>query len=120
MFDVEIRQNTLVDNGVSIFPMIFGPSAVAHQFRNHYVKVEDSLVVGQSNSFDCTTDVIDTTDDNIKLSRYGASWRIDGTGKIGLSTGCFVQGSNSATDKPLAATMSYNAIGGRMEVKGNF
>ena len=83
------------------------------------MKVEDALVVGQSPAFDCTTDTIDVVNDvNYALASKARSWRIGSKGKIGISTPQFGAGSNAASDKPFANMMTYQSLGGRMEIKG--
>ncbi|XP_052060298.1 fibrocystin-L-like isoform X3 [Mytilus californianus] len=117
LFDIVVKKNTVLENGVGIFPFVYGPSAVDHIFVDHYMKIENNLVVGQTAAFDCTTDVIDTNDANFKISgKFGRAWRVNGKGKVGLSTPNFSQSGNAATIKPFYNQMAYQSLGGRMEV----
>ena len=42
-----------VDNGVGILPWVVGPSAAAHLSENKYVSMENSIIVGVSDVYDC-------------------------------------------------------------------
>ena len=118
MFDIEMKRNTILENGVGIFSFVYGPSSLDHLFEDHYVKIEDSLVVGQSTEFDCTANVIDKSSSNFRLSGLGRAWRVGTNGKIGISTATFSSGDNAAPDEPFNTCMDYQSLGGRMEVKG--
>lgn len=119
IFDVVVKKNTVLENGVGIFPFVYGASAVDHIFVDNYMKIENNLIVGQTAAFDCATDVIDYNDANYKISgKFGRAWRVNGKGKVGLSTPNFSQASNAATIKPFYNQMAYQSLGGRMEVIG--
>lgn len=55
---LEISESTFVDNGANILVHDFGPSALSHVVANKHVLVEDSLIVGNSDSFDCDLDKV--------------------------------------------------------------
>ena len=44
---------TAADNGVGILPNIYGPASDAHQFEDKYVTLENSVIIGTSDSYDC-------------------------------------------------------------------
>ena len=52
-----LDSNILIDNQVSIFAMVLGPSGLEHLTSNKTVEVTNTLFVGRSASFDCTRDV---------------------------------------------------------------
>ena len=52
-----LDSNIMIDNQVSVFSMILGPSSTDHVPSNKTVQITNSLFVGRSSSFDCTRDV---------------------------------------------------------------
>ncbi|XP_061164553.1 fibrocystin-L-like [Saccostrea echinata] len=102
------------DNGVNIFQFIIGPHAVQHLYEDKFAKVEDAIIIGTSDAFDCTTDVPNTNDCNIKLSKQSRAH--SGSRRLGVTMPTFSSGGNKATEKPLAGIKAYQAIGGRAYV----
>ncbi|XP_033758164.1 fibrocystin-L-like [Pecten maximus] len=116
---VEFDGMTLLDNGVGIWGLVHSPNALSHELVDKYLMVNNSLIVLRSQNFDCRNDVIDETDYSYKLSRnVGRSFRIEGTGYVGVTTGSFSSSHNEGPVLPLLDSTSYNAIGGRTEIKG--
>lgn len=103
------------DNGVNIFQFIIGPAAVQHQYENKFAEVFDSLIVGTSDAFDCSTDVPNTNDCNIKLSKQSRS---HSPRRLGITMPTFSSGGNKAPEKPFAGIKAYQAIGGRGYLSG--
>lgn len=103
------------DNGVNIFQFIIGPAAVQHQYENKFAEVFDSLIVGTSDAFDCSTDVPNTNDCNIKLSKQSRS---HSPRRLGITMATFSSGGNKAPEKPFAGIKAYQAIGGRGYLSG--
>ncbi|XP_062600839.1 fibrocystin-L-like [Saccostrea cucullata] len=104
------------DNGVNIFQFIIGPPSVLHVYEDKFAKVEDSLIIGTSDAFDCTNDVSNANDCNIKLSKQSRAH--SGSRRLGVTMPTFSSGGNKATEKPLADIKAYQAIGGRAYVSG--
>ncbi|XP_033757813.1 fibrocystin-L-like [Pecten maximus] len=114
---VEVHNAVLVENTVGTVSFIVGPSAVGHQTAEKYVLIKDSVVVGATSSFDCTTDAL-KSDENIMFSSQGRTWVGDGS-HTGVSFTNFFQGSNSMPKKPHYNTMSYASVFGLMRLEGN-
>ncbi|XP_048254422.1 fibrocystin-L-like isoform X3 [Haliotis rufescens] len=109
-----------IENGIGIFPMVVGPSALSHQTSDKFVEVTNSMFVGQTSSFDCDVHKFDSSDDNFKLSSQARSFAHGAdTSMVGLLFPQFTQGSNNAPEKPFISVMSYNAISGIMNIKDN-
>lgn len=104
------------DSAVGVFPMVIGPSATSHAFADKYVSITDSLIIGKSSAFDCTSDVLDTSDQNIRLARTSRPSNINK--RIGTVTGQFTSGSNKCAEKPCVNIMAYQAIKGVTVITG--
>ncbi|KAK3107032.1 hypothetical protein FSP39_005622 [Pinctada imbricata] len=100
------------DNGVGVFTFIHSPPAVAHLFENKDSLIHDSFFVGRSDSFDCTTDVVDSKDPNIMISNKNGGQKCDTSRYIGVVMTSFMSSSNNAPEKPLCGILSYQAIAG--------
>lgn len=107
---------TVADNQMGIFPMVVTPSSTSHAFADKTVTIKNSIVIGTTSSFDCTTDKTDPADDNIKLSTNSRSF--DGSRRVGVAFGTFNAKSNNAPVKPLANIMGYQAIKGLTTLEG--
>ncbi|XP_069115224.1 fibrocystin-L-like [Argopecten irradians] len=113
----EIRDIVSVENTVGSASFVVGPSAVGHQYADKYILVKDSLFVGATSSFDCSTDAW-KTDDNIRFSGQARSWITDGS-HTGVAFTNFFQSGNNMPKKPHFGTMSYNSIMGITRLEGN-
>ena len=55
---VLISNSILADNKISLALHVFGPNVLSHAFRDNSIIVKDSLLIGQSMSFNCIIDSI--------------------------------------------------------------
>ncbi|XP_073925166.1 fibrocystin-L isoform X4 [Castor canadensis] len=114
---VHIYNVTLVNNGMAIFSMIYMPAAISHKISRKTVKIKNSLIVGSSPEFNCS-DVLTNEDPNIELTAAHRSSRPPSGGRSGICWPTFASAHNMAPWKPHAGTMSYNAIGGLLDISG--
>ena len=56
MDDLELQNNTVLDSGNGVLPLIFGPASVTHEWVEKYISVNDSLFVGTTDDFDCNSE----------------------------------------------------------------
>ena len=117
---IVIQNSMFVDNGMSIFPYVLGPDARVHGFRRSFLKVYDSLFVGASDSYNCTTDVMRAEDHaNIRLSKTAISWAFNRKyGRIAIGWPIFASGDNLAPKHPLNDAKSPPALYGNIIIKG--
>uniref|UniRef100_A0A8C5R062 PKHD1 like 1 n=1 Tax=Leptobrachium leishanense TaxID=445787 RepID=A0A8C5R062_9ANUR len=113
---VEISDVVLVDNGMGILPIVYGPPSVSHQASNKTITIRNSLLVGSSPEFECK-DVLNASDANIQLSMSHRSTRPPKGGRSGICWPTFSSSHNGAPRTSHAGIMSYNAISGLMSVK---
>ncbi|CAL1525942.1 unnamed protein product [Lymnaea stagnalis] len=117
---VIFKNNVLVENGVGIFPMLVGPSAVKHAYTDKYVEITGNIFIGKTAAFSEKLDVVDKTDDNIVLSEQIRSHgSLVVCGKIGIEFTTFTGGGNGAPVKPFVNIMSYPTIKGVTKLKNN-
>ena len=57
------------DCGVGMFPFVNYPNPVGHVREDKEVRITDSALIGRSDAFDCDLDVLDLTDDSVKIAR---------------------------------------------------
>ncbi|XP_021358207.1 fibrocystin-L-like [Mizuhopecten yessoensis] len=105
---VVLINNTMAENTLGIYNQIIGPSAAAHLYAAKQCTVKDSIIIGTTSSYNCTTDQAKST---------GISSQITG-GHVGLVFASFMQGSNSAPFYGLTGIRNYPAIMGIMNVEG--
>ncbi len=111
--DVEVTDATVIDSGIGILSFGVQPNSVSHAYRNAYFKVEDSLFIGYSDSYDCDADK------PITAWSPPANWgRKDQEGHIGLLAPIWGN-SGPAFGKPWDHAMSYNTIRGTMYLNRN-
>lgn len=108
--------NIFVENGLHMYFQIFGPDSVTHQAYQHNVEIMNSIFVGATSSFDCTTDAL-KTDDNIRLARKSSNSWTNGS-HVAFSIPAFMAGMNNAPQKPFFNIKTYPAIKGRTSVHG--
>ncbi|XP_025757857.1 PKHD1 like 1, tandem duplicate 1 isoform X2 [Oreochromis niloticus] len=114
--NVMVSNVTLVDNGMGIMPMIYGPPSLSHEFANKTVLIQNSLIVGSSPSFNCS-DTLSNIDFNLATtSGHRAPRPIQG-GRSGICWPNFQSAHNSAPAKAHHLNMNYNSIKGLMTVK---
>lgn len=112
---LKISNVCIGDSPVGVFPMIIGPSATRHAYADKSVSITDSLIIGKSSAFDCASDVLDMSDQNIRLADNS---RPEINRRIGIVTGQFTSGSNLCAEKPCLNIMSYQAIKGVTVITG--
>uniref|UniRef100_A0A3B4AGA3 Uncharacterized protein n=1 Tax=Periophthalmus magnuspinnatus TaxID=409849 RepID=A0A3B4AGA3_9GOBI len=105
---MSIANVTLVDNGLGLMPLIYGPPSLAHSFEDKKVTIESSLIVGSSPNLNCS-ETVPSGDYNIINSESSR-------GRSGLCWPSFNSGHNTAPAKPHPLNMNYNAIKGLMTV----
>lgn len=98
-----VEENVLIENKVGLFSMVVEPNPIEHKAENKTSILRRSLVIGQSPTFDCKTDVPPTKDLNyfyssMFASSYGAGLGYDA--KIGLVWSNFMGGVNKAPLEP--------------------
>uniref|UniRef100_UPI00398F2CC2 PKHD1 like 1, tandem duplicate 1 n=1 Tax=Pristiophorus japonicus TaxID=55135 RepID=UPI00398F2CC2 len=113
---VQISNVTLVDNGMGIFPMIYGPPAISHWISNKTILINNALVVGISPNFNCSAIL---RDDSILNDRNGNRnpRQPSAYGRSGICWPTFASSTNMAPLHSLASLMSYPAISGLMTVQ---
>ncbi|XP_038070546.1 fibrocystin-L-like isoform X1 [Patiria miniata] len=110
-----ITDVTLVDNKIAIMPLVFSPAALSHVTSDKFVRVQNSVIVGVSDSFDCTND--DVQPENAGQSSKQRGPRASGGGHIGLMWSCFMSSSSGAPFKPFHNVNSYPLINGMTAVQ---
>lgn len=98
--EVVVESNTLIDNQIGAFTIVFNPSAASHIVTNKKYYARDLVVVGRSKEFDCEKDVYpkNISDSKSLMNTFGVG--DDSKGKIGLVWPTFIGGSNNCPKKP--------------------
>ncbi|XP_038131411.1 PKHD1 like 1, tandem duplicate 1 isoform X2 [Cyprinodon tularosa] len=115
--DVVISNVTLVDNGMGIMPLIYGPPSLSHAYADKTVDVQNSLIVGSSPYFNCS-ETLSSDDFNVASSSSHRAPRPPQGGRSGICWPNLQSGHNMAPGKPHHLNMNYNAIKGLMRVTG--
>jgi hypothetical protein len=99
--DLLVDSNQLIDNQVNVFSMIIRPPSITHELENKTANIANSLIVGQSSSFDCSKD-IKPNDLNFRMAKTVTSYGSGSNelGKIGIVWAQFMSGPNGAPYKP--------------------
>jgi hypothetical protein len=114
-----VDSNILIDNQLNIFPQVFSPTSVSHEFvSNRSIIISNNLIVGTSPSFNCVTE-IPPVDSSIEYSALAKSYNAANGGKIGLVWANFVDGTNQAPFKPWLGIKTFNYINGLSVLDGN-
>ncbi|XDV34188.1 hypothetical protein PO909_004380 [Leuciscus waleckii] len=113
--NVLVSNVSLIDNGMSIMPLIYSPPSLSHTYSDKIVRVQGALIVGSSPNFNCF-DSLSTTMTYVMLSKSHRAPRAPNGGRSGISWPTFESNHNNAPQKPHAGLMSYNAIAGLMTV----
>ncbi|XP_038045747.1 fibrocystin-L-like [Patiria miniata] len=106
---------TLVDNKMAVLPLVIGPNPLRHLTSDVFFQLEDSLIVGVSDSFDCEADAVEP--ENAAQSASCRSPRAPGKGHSGFVWASFSAGKNMAPAENLHNVMNYPTINGRSELK---
>lgn len=113
---ITVANVTLVDNGMGVMPIIYGPPSLSHAFEDKKAVIQNALIVGSSPFFNCS-ETLPSGDFNIDItSIHRAPRPPSGGGRSGLCWPNFNSGHNTAPMKPHALNMNYNAIKGVMHV----
>lgn len=93
--------NILVDNHVGIFTMIIEPSPLTHELAKKPNFISNSLIVGQSSSYNCSTDVkpIDINYEKA-VTAVPIGSNPNRTGRVGIAWPSFMGSTNGAPYKP--------------------
>ena len=112
------KNNIFVENGVGIFPMVWGPSSVSHDHRDVFVNITDNIFIGKTSTFDKSLDVIHD-DINTRKTKYARSVGSEKVcGKIGFQMTTFTTGNNAMPAFPFTEIMAYQTIKGITCVTG--
>uniref|UniRef100_A0A3B3YLL5 G8 domain-containing protein n=1 Tax=Poecilia mexicana TaxID=48701 RepID=A0A3B3YLL5_9TELE len=109
VMDVVVSNVTLVDNGMGIMPLVFGPPSLSHAYADKSVHVQNSLIVGSSPAFNCS-DTLSSDDFNVATTSLHRAPRPPQGGRSGICWPTFQSGHNTAPAKPHHLNMNYNAI----------
>ncbi|XP_051729532.1 LOW QUALITY PROTEIN: fibrocystin-L-like [Ctenopharyngodon idella] len=113
--NVLVSNVSLIDNGMGIMSLIYGPPSLSHSYSDKIVRVQGALIVGSSPNFNCS-DSLSTTMTYVMLSKSHRAPRPPNGGRSGISWPTFESNQNNAPQKPHTGLMSYNAIAGLMTV----
>ena len=104
-----IDSNILVDNRIAVAALVIGEGQKSHRLTGKTIQISNSIVVGRSSSFNCTTDVR-PNDFNSKfaspIKAFGAG--TTEAGNIGIITGTFLGSQNVAPKEPWFVNYFYN------------
>jgi hypothetical protein len=114
---VEIKDSTFVDNTVSVFAMVLFPDPLGHKFLTKLVNILNSLFVGKSATFDCSTDEMDSSELSISSSNAQPQF-INGRGRIAVMLPQYNQNENMWPTKPFHLPKKYPALAGLMRILG--
>ena len=95
-----------------------GPSPEEeNNFEDKYVHINNTLIVGRSHDFDCSTDILDSTPVHVKMSKRMFKIDISGSlgGFVGVVTPSFV---SDVDEEDLFKVSGYNSIGGSTHLNG--
>ncbi|XP_069129825.1 fibrocystin-L-like [Argopecten irradians] len=104
---VTFTENVLAENALGIYAQVIGPSAVAHVYSPKFCTVKDSLIIGTTSSYNCSTDQMKST---------GIQSQIPG-GHVGMTFTSFMQGTNGAPNNNLIGIKTYPSIMGVTNVQ---
>jgi len=114
---LQVTNNLLADNQINFFSHINGPSSVNHVVGSKTVQLSNSIIIGQSPSYNCSND-LKPNDLNFKqatkIKSFGAGSKYDS--KIGVVWSNFLQSSNKIPEHPFPEIMAYNQINGLMTI----
>ncbi|XP_036421459.1 fibrocystin-L-like [Colossoma macropomum] len=105
---------TLVDNGMGIMSLIYGPPSLSHVYSNKTVLVQNALIVGSSPNFNCSDSM--SMDTNMFQSASSRAPRPPNGGKSGISWPTFESAHNGAPGNAHNGLTSYSTISGLLSV----
>jgi hypothetical protein len=96
---VVLDSNILVDNQVGIYTFILGPSVLDHVLSGKTCQIKNTVIVGRSSSFNCSTD-LKPKDFNARNAPliFAVGCGADNAGMCGLTIADFISRSNGMTD----------------------
>ena len=56
--DIVVSDCVLADNGVGLALNVYGPASVNHQMKDNVIVVRNSILIGQSDNFNCSLDQV--------------------------------------------------------------
>lgn len=86
-FELLVDNNILIDNHVGLYATVIGPPSLTHAVGNKKVKIENNLIVGQSQTYSCEDDS-NIWIQPLSFSYWGAGLKFDS--KIGVVWSAFV------------------------------
>ena len=99
---VIISNNILIENQINVFQFTITPPSLTHIAANKRAIIKNNLIIGQTQYFNCTSDVkpssLFATKAEASCFSYGAG--PTGTGKIGVVWSNFQDGTNRMPLKP--------------------
>ncbi|KAM6974364.1 PKHD1 like 1, tandem duplicate 1, partial [Tautogolabrus adspersus] len=113
---VIVSNATMVDNGMSIMPITYGPPSLSHKFADKFASVKNSLFVGSSPNFDCS-DTLPRSDYNVRGSNQHRAPRPINGGRSAICWPNFHSAHNGAPLMLYHLNNNYNAIKGLMTVE---
>ncbi|XP_030597029.1 PKHD1 like 1, tandem duplicate 1 [Archocentrus centrarchus] len=116
IMDVVVSNVTLVDNGMGIMPLVYGPPSLSHMFASKTVLIQNSLIVGSSPSFNCS-DTLSKIDFNLATTSHHRAPRPVQGGRSGICWPTFQSGHNNAPTMAHHLNNGYNSIKGLMTVR---
>jgi hypothetical protein len=112
-----VDSNILGDNQVNVWSFVINPSSLDHISANKKVEIKNNVIVGQSPSFNCTTDLKpDDINTNNAASAVSFGAGPNYSSKIGIVWSNFLNGPNMSPFKPWKGVKTYNQISGIMLV----
>lgn len=110
--------NYLVDEQVYLFPMVVFPDPLSHECGGKTVEVSDSVLIGTSSVTNCDAEEDPSGDYIDQNARNIRSLRKPDADRRGILYASFTGGNNNCGEKPCWGIMSYNAICGKMTIRG--
>jgi len=90
---VMIDSNIVADNQINIFTFVIKPSSVNHEVGGKVATIQNNLIIGQSPTFNCSTDVKPSDQNFLKaatIQSFGSG--SSESGKIGIVWSNFLDG----------------------------
>lgn len=109
---VIISDNTVAENRLGLYNQVIEPSSEAHLYAHKTCTIRDSIVIGATASYNCTTDVVKNTLSNAR------PWNTHG--HVGLGFTSFMGGSNGAPYSSYIGITTYPSIMGVTQVRGKY
>ncbi|OWF48083.1 fibrocystin-L-like [Mizuhopecten yessoensis] len=104
---VDITDTVLAENTLGIYAQVIGPSAVSHLYTPKHCTIKNSLIIGTTSSYNCSTDHVRASGEMSQTKRS----------HVGLTFASFMQGSNGAPGSSLIGIGTYPAVMGVTNVQ---